>query len=89
MRVARTSRSRARARASAARTSSGLRPKSLPACSTVSVADVLWTCRRLARLSDQQWDDAFRAAGFADQLRQRYITKLKSKIAEGLALAGS
>jgi hypothetical protein len=43
----------------------------------------------MAGLSDQQWDDAFRAAGYVDAYRQRYIAKLKAKIAEGLALAAS
>ncbi len=43
----------------------------------------------MARVSDQQWDDALRAAGYPDQIRQRYMTKLKSKIAEGLALERS
>lgn len=46
--------------------------------------DVLWTCRLLARLTDDQWDDAFRAADYSEPLRRRFITKLKSKIREGL-----
>jgi hypothetical protein len=54
---------------------------------TLSVHDVVWTCRLMARISDRQWRDAFRAAGYADAEQQRFITKLKSKIGEGLALA--
>ena len=42
----------------------------------------------MARISDQQWRDAFRAAGYEDAEQRRYTTKLKSKIQEGLALAG-
>ena len=56
---------------------------------TLTVDDVVWTCRLMARISDDQWRDAFRAAAYQDAEQQRYITKLKSKIREGLALAGS
>jgi hypothetical protein len=53
----------------------------------LTVDDVVWTCRLMARISDRQWSDAFRAAGYTDADQRRYITKLKSKIGEGLALA--
>jgi hypothetical protein len=33
---------------------------------TVSRSDVVWTSRLMARLSDTQWHDAFRAAGYPD-----------------------
>ena len=56
---------------------------------TVTVQDVVWTCRLLSRLSVQQWDDAFRAAAYEPAERQRFIAKLKSKIDQGLALAAS
>jgi hypothetical protein len=49
-------------------------------------ADVRWLCDRLNRLSDQQWQDAFRAGGFADADAARFIRRMKQKIAEGLAL---
>lgn len=49
-------------------------------------ADVIGACRRLARLSDRQLTDAFRAAGYAEDIRQRYVRKLRQKIGEGLAL---
>ena len=55
----------------------------------IEIGDVVWTCRLFAQLSDRQWDSAFRAAGYPDEMRQRYIAKLKSKIAEGLALASA
>ena len=51
-------------------------------------ADVRWTCRRLARLSPRQWDDAFRAGGYPEEVRRRYIAKIRDKVAEGLALEG-
>ena len=52
----------------------------------LTVDDVVWSCKLLARLSDQQWRDAFRAGGYGEPMQERYIAKLKSKIGEGLAL---
>ena len=52
----------------------------------VTVEDVVWTCRLLARLSDEQWKAAFMAGGYPPEQAARFIAKLKSKIAEGLAL---
>jgi hypothetical protein len=52
----------------------------------VSVADVRWICTLLSRLTDQQWADAFRAGGYLQPTAQRYIRRLKIRIAEGLAL---
>jgi len=54
--------------------------------SDLSPADVHWTCERLGRLSDRQWQDAFRAGGYDPALAERYIRRFKQKIAEGLAL---
>ena len=56
---------------------------------TVTVRDVVWTSRLLSRLSDAQWNDAFRAAGYPADQASRYVAKLKSKVAEGLALERS
>jgi hypothetical protein len=50
--------------------------------------DVRWTSERLARISDRQLDDAFRAAEYPPELRSRFIRRLKEKIAQGLALKG-
>ena len=52
----------------------------------LTVGDVEWICSRLSKLSDEQWADAFRAGGYAEPTAQRYIRRLKQKIAEGLAL---
>ena len=52
----------------------------------VTVADVRWICELLSRLTDQQWADAFRAGGYAEPTAQRYIRRLRLRIAEGLAL---
>jgi hypothetical protein len=48
--------------------------------------DVIWAAERMAGISDAQWDDAFRAAGYPEDQRRRYIQKIKSKIAEGVQL---
>lgn len=52
----------------------------------VEVDDVLWACRRLAQLRDEQWHDAFRAAGFAEPERVTLVDAMKRKVQEGLAL---
>jgi hypothetical protein len=49
-------------------------------------ADVRWICEKLQRLSDRQWQDAFRAGGYAPEVADRYIRRFKQKIGEGLAL---
>jgi hypothetical protein len=55
---------------------------------TVGRADVVWAATLLSRLSDEPWDAAFRAAGYSDDVSRRYIAKIKTKVAEGLKLAG-
>jgi hypothetical protein len=52
----------------------------------IAVADVEWASRLLGRLSDRQWQDAFRAAGYEPAEAGRFIAKIKSKIAEGRGL---
>lgn len=52
-------------------------------------ADVRWTSELMSRLSDTQWHDAFRAAGYKDETSRRYVAKIKSKIEQGLSLRGS
>jgi len=55
--------------------------------SHMTPADVRWICSRLAKLTDKQWDDAFRAGGYAPSIAQRFIRRFKQKIDEGLALS--
>jgi hypothetical protein len=43
---------------------------------SVSPDEVRWACELLSRLSDRQWEDA----------GGRYIRKIKTKLAQGLAL---
>jgi hypothetical protein len=52
----------------------------------ITPADVRWVCERLQRLTDRQWQDAFRAGGYGSQTAERFIKRMKQKIAEGLAL---
>ena len=52
----------------------------------IAPVDVVWTCRRLAQLTDQQWLDAFRAARYPETIAARFIAKLRSKIQQGLAM---
>jgi hypothetical protein len=53
---------------------------------TMNVADVVWACELMNRLDDAQLDDAFEAAGYDAPTRARFISKIRSKIREGLAL---
>jgi hypothetical protein len=55
----------------------------------ITPADVRWICTRLSRLTDKQWADAFRAGGYETPTAQRFIRRLKLKIAEGLSVQGS
>jgi hypothetical protein len=52
----------------------------------IAPADVRWICGQLAALSDKQLDDAFRAGGYPKPIADRFIRRLKQKIAEGRAL---
>jgi hypothetical protein len=54
----------------------------------IAPADVRWICTRLSRLSDRQWRDAFRAGGIGEREAERFIRRMKQKIAEGLRLTG-
>lgn len=53
----------------------------------VTPADVVWICKRLDRLTDQQWDGAFRAAGLVEEARVGILSTIERHIKQGLALA--
>ena len=55
--------------------------------SRITPAHVRWTSQLMSRLSDKQWQDAFRAGGYPPEDATRFIAKFKAKIAQGLALA--
>ena len=52
----------------------------------ITPAHVQWTAKLMSRLSDEQWRDAFRAAGYTPEDSARFINKLEEKIATGLTL---
>jgi hypothetical protein len=49
-------------------------------------ADVQWAARQMARITSEQWRDAFRAGNYADADAARFIRRIEEKIADGLAL---
>ena len=52
----------------------------------VTPGDVAWTCELLSRFPDTHWQAAFRAGAFTPDQTDRYVRKIKEKIAQGLAL---
>jgi len=52
----------------------------------ITPEDVHWICERLQQLTERQWQDAFRAGGYAPQVAARFIRRFKQKIEEGLAV---
>ena len=54
--------------------------------SDIRPADVRWICEQLDRLTNDQWQDAFRAGGVEGPMAERFIRRMKQKVAEGLAL---
>ncbi|HEY2432277.1 MAG TPA: hypothetical protein VGI12_06350 [Vicinamibacterales bacterium] len=52
----------------------------------ITPEDVHWISARLQRLTDRQWQDAFRAGGYAAPVAARFIRRFKQKIEEGLAV---
>jgi hypothetical protein len=54
--------------------------------SMIRPADVRWAAERMAHLTDKQWHDAFRAANYSADDTQRFINKIKEKVADAAAL---
>jgi hypothetical protein len=54
----------------------------------ISLGDVAWASGLLGQLSDRQWSDAFRAGGYTPAA-DRFIGRLRQKVAEGRRLAES
>jgi hypothetical protein len=48
--------------------------------------DVRWAAQQMARLTDGQWRDAFRAGNYSDADAARFIVRIREKIQDGLAL---
>lgn len=53
----------------------------------ITPEDVAWASNLLAGLSDRQWSDAFRAAGYEPQVAGRFIRALRARVDEGRDLA--
>lgn len=51
--------------------------------------DVRWASDLLARLTVEQWHDAFRAGGYESAVAERFIQRIHGKIAEGRALGNN
>ena len=52
----------------------------------IAPEDVRWMCDLLAHLRIEQWRDAFRAGGYDAATSERFIARIREKIAEGQAL---
>lgn len=48
--------------------------------------DIKWAAEQMRRLTDAQWRDAFRAGNYSAAQMDRFIRRIKEKIADGLAL---
>lgn len=53
---------------------------------TVRVGDVIWACELLARIPDGHWQAAFKAGAYPQEHADRFISKIKEKVVQGLAL---
>ena len=49
--------------------------------------DVVWASDLLSRLSERQWQDAFRAGGYPPQVANQFIRKFREKIRQGQDLS--
>ena len=54
----------------------------------ITVDDVHWAGALLAQLTERQWHDAFRAAGYEPNVANRFIRKLRQKVADAQNVGG-
>jgi hypothetical protein len=52
----------------------------------ITAEDVRWASGLLGQLTEAQWRDAFAAGGYDRAIADRFIRRLREKVAEGLAL---
>ena len=52
----------------------------------VTVEDVIWISELMNQITPKQYADAFRAGAYPDATAERFISKLRSKVQEGLNL---
>jgi hypothetical protein len=55
----------------------------------ITTGDVRWAGHLLARLTDRQWRDAFRAGGYAPELADRFIRKIRANIVEAQGIGST
>lgn len=55
----------------------------------ITPADLGWATRRLQRLTEEQWHDAFRTANYGAGLRDRYLRTIRRKIEQALQVAAT
>ena len=54
----------------------------------VTPADVRWISERMARLTPEQWADAFKAGGYTVADTERFVVRMRQKVDEGLTVRG-
>jgi len=54
----------------------------------ITVADVVWICELMNQITPRQYADAFRAAAYPEPIAERFISKMRAKVQEGLNLRG-
>ncbi len=52
----------------------------------IDPADLQWAATQMARLTDAQWRDAFRAANYDETETARFLARIKEKMADAMAL---
>ena len=52
----------------------------------ITADDVKWACDRLSRLTDRQWSEAFKSAGYDDEPASRFLVTIKQRIDQGRTL---
>jgi hypothetical protein len=52
----------------------------------ITPPDVRWAAERMARLTDDQWQDVFRTANYSAPDANRFIARIRQKIDDGLTL---
>ena len=55
----------------------------------ITVDDVVWICELMNQITPKQYADAFRAGAYPPEVAERFISKLRSKVQEGLNLRGN
>jgi hypothetical protein len=55
----------------------------------ITPKEVVWACNLLARLTERQWQDAFRAGGYSPEVAERFIRKIRQNIVQGQQLASA